>query len=133
MIVLDASAAVELLLALPLSPRVQSELEGVEWQIAAPQLLEIEVLQVLRRRVDQGLSTVASAEEARDLLLDLNIRYYDHGPLADRIWELRENLTAYDACYVALAEALDLQLLTCDARLANSPGHHAEILLVNEL
>ena len=132
MIVLDASAAVELLLALPLSPRVQSELEGVEWQMASPQLLEIEVLQVLRRRVNQGLSTVASAEEARDLLLDLNIRYYDHAPLADRIWELRENLTAYDACYVALAEALDLQLLTCDAALANAPGHNAEILLVNE-
>ena len=132
MIVLDASAAVELLLTLPLSPRVQSELEGVEWQMASPQLLEIEVLQVLRRRVNQGLSTVASAEEARDLLLDLNIRYYDHAPLADRIWELRENLTAYDACYVALAEALDLQLLTCDAALANAPGHNAEILLVNE-
>jgi len=131
-IVLDASAAVELLLTLPLSPRVQSELEGVEWQMASPQLLEIEVLQVLRRRVNQGLSTVASAEEARDLLLDLNIRYYDHAPLADRIWELRENLTAYDACYVALAEALDLQLLTCDAALANAPGHNAEILLVNE-
>ena len=121
-----------MLLALPLSPRVQSELEDVEWQIAAPQLLEIEVLRVLRRRVNQGLSTVASAEEARDLLLDLNIRYYDHGPLADRIWELRVNLTAYDACYVALAEALDLQLLTCDAALANAPGHNAEILLVNE-
>lgn len=100
--------------------------------MASPQLLEIEVLQVLRRRVNQGLSTVASAEEARDLLLDLNIRYYDHAPLADRIWELRENLTAYDACYVALAEALDLQLLTCDAALANAPGHNAEILLVNE-
>lgn len=132
MIVLDASAAVELLLALPVSSRVQVELERVEWQVAAPQLLEIEVLQVLRRRVSQGLATLANAEEALDLFADLNIRYYDHSPLARRVWELRGNLTAYDASYVALAEKLELQLLTCDAALANSPGHNAQILLVSE-
>lgn len=130
MIVLDASAAIELLLALPLSPRVQAELERVEWHIAAPQLLTIEVLQVLRRRVRQGLTSAQHAEDARSLLSDLNIRYYDHAPLAERIWQHRDNLTAYDAAYVALAEELELELLTCDKGLAGAPGPGAEILLI---
>jgi len=54
---------------------------------------------------------------------------YPHEPLNDRVWELREDLTAYDATFVALAEALDVPLVTCDARLAAAPGHHAHIEL----
>ena len=129
MIVLDTSAAIELLLALPRSGRVQDELEQVEWQISAPQLLVVEVLQVLRRRVAAGTTTLNEADEARELLEDLNIRYFDHALLANRIWQLRDNLTAYDASYVALAELLKVPLLTSDARLAQAPGNHAHCVL----
>lgn len=130
MIVLDTSAAVELLLALPLSRRVQQHLNRVAWLIAAPQLLTIEVLQVLRRRVAAGFTPIEEAEEARQLLGDLNIRYYDHVLVAERVWQLRHNMTAYDASYVALAELLDAELLTSDTRLADAPGHHAQLLLL---
>jgi len=129
-IVLDTSAAIELLLGLPLARRVQEHLEQVEWQIAAPRLLEIEVLQVLRRRVAAGYTTREDADEARQLMRDLNVRYFDHAVLAERIWQLRDNLTAYDAAYVALAELLDAPLLTSDARLAHAPGHDAPYALI---
>lgn len=128
MIVLDASAAIELLLALPLSKQVQDVVAAHDWQLAAPQLLEIEVLQVLRRRVASGRNLPAEAAEALDLLRDLNIRYFDHKVISGRIWELRENLTAYDAAYIALAELLEAPLLTTDIRLVNAPGHSARCL-----
>lgn len=86
--------------------------------------------QVLRRRVTAGTTTLSEADEARGLLQDLNIRYFDHTVLAGRIWQLRDNLTAYDASYAALAEALEVPLLTSDARLAQAPGHDAHCVLV---
>lgn len=131
MIVLDTSAAIELVLGLPLSSQVQKHLDRVEWHIAAPQLSIIEVLQVLRRRVSAGYNTVGEANEARQLIRDLNIRYYPHEPLAERVWELRDSMSAYDASFVALAEGTGHSLLTSDARLANAHGHAARITLVN--
>lgn len=130
MIVLDTSAAIELLLALPLSHKVQQQLDRVDWQIIAPQLLVVEVLQVLRRRVSAGHNPLSAADEARSLLGELNIRFFDHELLADRIWELRNTMSAYEASYVALAEVTEFELLTSDARLAKAPGHHARIALV---
>lgn len=130
MIVLDTSAAVELLLNLPLGAQVRERLEESDWRTHAPQLLTIEVLQVLRRRVAAGTTTGSLAEEARDLLVDLGVVYHEHQMLAPRIWSLRENLTAYDAAYVALAEALDADLLTTDARLAHAPGNRARMVLI---
>lgn len=130
MIVLDASAAIELLLGLPLARRVREELDQVQWQIAAPQLLQIEVLQVLRRRVAAGYTNLGDANEARLLLRDVNVRYFDHSVLEDRTWALRNNLTAYDASYIALAEILDVPLLTSDARIARAPGHRARCVFV---
>lgn len=108
MIVLDTSAVIELLLGLPLARQVQTHLERADWQVAAPQLLQIEVLQVLRRRVGAVYTSLGDAEQARLLMQDLNIRYFDQAVLEDRTWELRDNLTAYDASYVALAEILGL-------------------------
>lgn len=90
--------------------------------IAVPDLLGVEVVSVLRRQVAASLITPAQASAALDDLLDLPLSVFPTGPLLRRAWQLRENLTAYDACYVALAEALDCTLLTADARLTNAPG-----------
>jgi predicted nucleic acid-binding protein len=74
--------------------------------------------------------SIASAELWHSpILADLSLRRYPHDFLLPRIWELRNNLTAYDAAYVALAEALDAPLLTRDKRLAAAAGHHAQIEL----
>lgn len=76
------------------------------------------------------MTTLQDADEARGLLSDLNVRYYGHQIVADRMWELRENLMAYDASFVALTEALDSELITTDARLAEAPGHDARIVTI---
>ena len=129
MIVLDTSAAIELLLSLPKARQVQDCLEKAQWQVAAPQLLIVEVLQVLRRRVASEITELGDAVVAQELLRDLGPQYFDHELLGARVWELRDNLTAYDACYVALAELLDAELVTTDARLAAAPGHFARVVL----
>lgn len=127
MIVLDASAAIELLLALPKANQVQERIERADWQIAAPQLLVVEVLQVLRRRVASGITELKDAVEAQKLLRDLDVNYCEHELLSARIWQLRDNLTAYDASYVALAELLGVHIVTTDAKLAAAPGHSADV------
>jgi len=73
---------------------------------------------------------VSRAEEALQDLLDLRVSRHPHGLFLWRAWELRDNLTAYDAIYVALAEALDATLLTCDGKLALAPGHHARVEVI---
>ncbi|AGP29882.1 type II toxin-antitoxin system VapC family toxin [Corynebacterium terpenotabidum] len=130
MIVLDASAAIELLVAGPHAAEARSRAEQADWQVMAPQLLAVEVLQVLRRRVRADLTTASVAEEARALLPWMRIRYVDHDQLTDRIWELRNNFSAYEAAYVAVAEALDVELLTGDARLADTPGHQVRVTVL---
>lgn len=109
---------------------VQKHIERHQWHIVAPQLLTIEVLQVLRRRVHRELTCLTDAEEAIALLGDLGIHYYDHQLLATRVWTMRDSLTAYDACYAALAEATSADLLTCDRRMANAHGIQSRIILV---
>ena len=96
----------------------------------APHLLDVEVTQVLRRHAAQGAIAASRAEEALQDLLDLRLRRYPHRFFLRRVWELRDNLTAYDALYVALAEALDATLLTCDGKLALAPGHHARVEVI---
>ena len=130
MIVLDTSAVVELLLNLPLASQAREHLRDPDVQLHAPHLLTVEVLQVLRRRVAAGLTTPDDAATALPNLADMDIEYHDHLLVARRVWALRDNLTAYDATYVALAELLDAQLVTADARLANAPGHHASVSLL---
>lgn len=125
MIVLDASAAMELVLASAGGRAVARRIGGET--VHAPELLLIECTQVLRRLTRDGVVPGDRAEQALDDLLDLDLAYHPHDALVRRIWQLRENLTAYDAAYVALAEALAAPLLTYDLRLAEAPGHHATI------
>ena len=79
--------------------------------------------------VQNGALSPDRAEDARQDFHDLAIVRYPHQPLADRMWQLRDNLTAYDAAFLALAEMLDVPLVTCDARLAHSSGHRAQVEL----
>ncbi len=122
MIVLDASAAVELLLASPLGRRVAQRVGEPTETLHAPHLLAVEVAQVLRGLVGRAVMSTERAAEAIQDLHDLDLMRYEHEPLLPRIWELRPNLTAYDAAYVALAETLSAPLLTTDERLVRSPG-----------
>lgn len=129
MIVLDASAVLELLLQTPTGARVARRIGAPDESLHVPHLLDLEVAQVLRRYEAAGTLSPAEAEQALADLSDLDINRYAHDPFLSRIWELRRNLTAYDACYVTLAEVLDAPLLTCDARLSRSSGHGAVIEL----
>jgi predicted nucleic acid-binding protein len=129
-IVLDASSAVEWLLHTWAGARVARRILSRGETLHAPHLLDVEVTQVLRRHVARGAITASRAEETLQDLLDLRVRRYPHVLLLRRVWELRDNLTAYEAVYVALAEALDATLLTCDGKLALAPGHRAHVEVI---
>jgi predicted nucleic acid-binding protein len=122
MIVLDASAAVELLLGTELGRIIGLRIADPEISLHSPHLIDVEVTQALRRYVQEGDLDLGAAQAALDDFRSLDIERHSHEPLLDRVWALRNNLTAYDAVYVALAEALDAVLLTCDGKLARSPG-----------
>jgi predicted nucleic acid-binding protein len=121
-IVLDASAVVELLLGTSRALRLLDMLQDGAQTIHAPQVLDVEVLGVLRRLTQRGLISASVASRALDDYRDLGIERHDHEPLLERAWTLRDNVTAADAMYVALAEALPARLLTFDARLTSAPG-----------
>jgi predicted nucleic acid-binding protein len=91
-------------------------------RLAAPDLLRVEVLSVLRRQLSIGQLTRDQADAAVDDLLSLPLVVYPTMSGVRRAWELRDNVTSYDACYLALAESLECGLLTADARLARAPG-----------
>ena len=130
MIVVDASALIEALLRTPAAQAVEGRLFEPGQTLHAPHLLDVEVAQVVRRYAAIGEIDEARGRAALADLADFPLHRYPHGFLLPRIWDLRNNLTAYDAVYVALAEALDAPLLTRDQRLAAAPGHHARIELV---
>ena len=130
MIVVDASALLEVLLRTPAADVVEDRLFAAGQTLHAPHLLDVEAAQVIRRYAANGEIDAERGRLALDDLADFPLRRYPHDFLLPRIWSLRNNLTAYDAVYVALAEALDAPLLTRDRRLAASPGHQAEIILV---
>lgn len=130
MIVLDASALVELVLGTPRGRKVAARVADPAVSLHAPHLADVEVAQALRRYTRDGELDAATASTALDDFRALDLQRHAHEPLLDRVWELRKNLSAYDAVYVALAEALDAVLLTCDGRLARAPSFAARVELV---
>jgi predicted nucleic acid-binding protein len=93
----------------------------------APHLIDTEILHALRRMTIAGQLSEERADDARTDFAELALIRYPHHPLSDRVWQLRHNLTAYDATFIALAELLEAPLITCDARLASAPGHQAHV------
>ncbi len=128
MLVVDTSAVLNALVGAPPSGGLVERL-GAGGELGAPHLIDVEFLHALRRLVRVGALSAERASDARTDFADLALTRYPHQPLADRIWELRPNLTAYDAAFVALAESLGAPLITCDAPLAGAPGHGAQIEL----
>lgn len=131
MIVVDASALLEFLLQTPLGARVEARLFRDEDDLHAPHLVDVEIIQGLRRLVRAGEVSASRADEAILDLADLYLHRHPHLELLDRAWTLRDNITAYDAMYVVLAEAMDAPVVTCDGPLAKAPGHRARIEVVD--
>ncbi len=127
MIVLDASALVELLVGTATGRIVATRIADPAVGLHVPHLADVEVAQALRRYVRDGDLDVPDAEAALDDLRALDVQRHSHEPLLDRVWELRDNVSAYDAVYVALAEALDAVLVTCDGPLARASNVDAQI------
>jgi len=130
LIVLDASAVLEVLLRTPAAALLEERLFDPTQTLHVPHLIDVEVAQVLRRYTISGEADPERCRMALADLMGLPLTRYPHDFLLPRVWELRNNLTAYDAVYIALAEALDAPLLTRDQRLSNAPGHRARIELV---
>lgn len=127
MIVVDASVVVEFLLRLPAARAIEARIFAPGEALHAPHLLDIEVAQVIRRYTAANLFDEFTCRRALSDLADLPLQRHAHEWLLPRIWSLRHNVTAYDATYVALAEAVEGVLLTKDRRLAAAAGSLVEI------
>jgi predicted nucleic acid-binding protein len=129
-IVIDASAVLEILLNTRAAARVAERVFAPGETLHAPHVLDLEVAQALRRYVLSGDTDEDRGQEALRDFCDLPLSRYPHEPFLERIWDLRRNITAYDAAYLALAEALRAPLVTRDAKLARAPGHRAQVELL---
>ncbi|MFC7876579.1 type II toxin-antitoxin system VapC family toxin [Isoptericola sp. NPDC057391] len=123
MIVVDASAMVEALIGRDADPEL---LDALADDLHAPHLLDVEVLSVLRGLTLAGKLVGPAADDARADYFALTIVRHEIEALADRVWELRQNFTTYDAAYLSLAEALGAPLLTCDHKLIGT-AHRADV------
>jgi len=128
-IVLDASAVTEVVLQSGMGSAIRQRLHTVRL-VHAPHLIDIEVTNALRRQYLLGALTSERARQALDDLRNMRILRHRHSPYIARIWELRDNFTSHDACYLALAEALDATLLTRDAAMASAQlrGGNVEVI-----
>lgn len=122
MIVVDASVVVAALLSTGGAGARARERLRLDPDVHVPHLLDVEVTAALRRRVRLGQTDVEVATEIMGDLADLAALRWDHEPLLRRVWDLRDNVTPYDAVYVVLAEMLDAPLVTSDARLSRASG-----------
>lgn len=130
MIVMDASALIEMLTRSDRGRRVEARVLRPSDSVHAPALIDLEVAQVLRRYVLTGQVPEHWARMALDIATAFPMTRYLHEPLMKRVWDLKDNVTAYDAAYVALAEALRAPLVTCDARLARAAGFGTTVELI---
>jgi predicted nucleic acid-binding protein len=130
LIVIDASAVLELVLRTEKGKKVEARALMSEESLHAPHLIDVEVTQALRRLVQLKEIKADRAKQALDDHAALHIKRADHEDMLERLWELRDSVTAYDATYVALAEVLDAPLITCDSKLARSHGHRATVELI---
>ena len=126
---LDASAAFEFLLQTGAGDKISAQLNGVT-EVHAPHLLDIELASSLRRGVALGTLNGERARQVLDDLRVMRVRRYWHVSLLPRIWDFRNNFSAYDACYLALAEALDATLLTCDKAMTSARLRQGQVELV---
>jgi predicted nucleic acid-binding protein len=126
-IVLDSSAATDWLLGHRAQGAWVSATVPDPLDLHAPHILDVEVAGALRRLVWTGAIAVGDAQRALGDLADLKLVRYAHLPLLERMWQLRDNLTAADAAFVALAEALEAPLVTTDQPLARTSGHTARV------
>jgi predicted nucleic acid-binding protein len=129
LIVLDASAAIDWFLETPVGLQIEQRIFRNNELLCAPHLLDLELVQVLRRLARENILSVSRAEQAIADFVASRIIRYPHSLLLARIWQLRHNLSAYDAAYIALAETVNATLITRDARLARASGHTARIEL----
>lgn len=130
MIVLDASVVVDLLLNSPTAEAIRSRVFDANETLHAPAILDLEVAQTLRRFAAQREISRERGLSVLGILQRLPVTRYPHELLLRRIWELRENLTAYDAAYIALAEGLNATFITRDSRLASAPNHRATVEVI---
>ncbi len=130
MIVVDASAVLEILLQTPAAASVEARIFQRGQTLHAPHLIDVEVAQVLRKYAATNRIDPQRCETALGDWQLFPVHRYAHDTFIPRMWELRANVTTYDAVYIALAEALDAPLITRDRRLASAPGHTARIELV---
>lgn len=127
---IDASAMLEALLETPAGQAVSARLSENSDELQAPHLIDLEVTNVLRRYAISRILATQRCQQALADFANFPIYRHPHGHLLSRIWELRDNLSAYDAAYVALAEMLGASLLTHDRKIAGSTGHRARIDLI---
>jgi len=127
-LVVDASGLLEVIVARDPAPGLVERLAD-DGDLHVPHLIDLEILHALRRLNGVGELSDERATDALADFRDLPLVRYPHVGLSDRIWQLRHNLTAYDAAYVALAEALQVPLITSDRRLSDAPGHAAQVEL----
>jgi len=130
-IVLDASAVLELLMGSRAGQAVADRISSPSETLHAPHLLDVEVAQVLRRYAARRHLLPARASEALQDLAELDVTRYGHELLLPRVWQMRHFVTAYDGVYLALAEVLRAPLLTLDVRLGNARGHRADVELIS--
>ena len=130
MIVVDASAVLEVLTRRPSARAVEARLFAPDETLHAPELIDLEVAQVLRRFVLTRRMTAGLADQAMERWRSTRVQRWTHQDLLPRVWSLRESLNAYDASYVALAEGMGVVLVTADRKLALASGHRARVEVV---